>query len=137
MNSEDMRERTHFLFAVGTLEYLHRGGRIGAAKRWMGTALRIKPLLHFENGLIEPLTQVRTKRKALARMLEVAEERLGGKRMAEASVVDVDIPEQGDSVAEQVRERFGLKTVYRSTVSPVVGTHAGPGSVGLVFYAER
>ena len=135
--AEDIRERVHFLFAVDTLEYLHRGGRIGGAKRWMGTALSIKPLLHFVNGQIEPLTQIRTKRKALALMLEVAEERLGGKRMAEASVVDVDIPEQGDAVAEQVKERFGIEVVYRSTVSPVVGTHAGPGTVGLVFYAER
>ena len=134
--AEDMRERIHFLFAVDTLEYLHRGGRIGGAKRWMGTALRIKPLLHFENGMIEPLTQIRTKRKALAKMLDIAEERLGGKPMAEAAVVDVDIPEEGDAIAEHVKERFGIEAVYRSTVSPVVGTHAGPGTVGLVFYAE-
>ena len=135
--AEDMRERVHFLFAVDTLEFLHRGGRIGGAKRWLGTALRIKPLLHFENGQIEPLVQVRTKRKALARMLDIAEERLDGKPMAEAAVLDVDNPVEGDAVAEQVGQRFGLESVFRSTVSPVVGTHAGPGSIGLIFYAER
>jgi DegV family protein with EDD domain len=135
--AEEMRTRVHFLFAVDTLEYLHRGGRIGGAKRLLGTALKIKPLLHFEGGQIEALAQVRTKRKALARMLEVAEERLGGRQMAEVAVPDIDNPEEGDVVAEQVKERFGVSTVYRCTVSPVVGTHAGPGTVGLAFYAEH
>jgi len=80
---------------------------------------------------------VRSKHKAIARMLEVAEERLGGKRMAEAAILDVDSPEEGDAIAEQVRERFGISTIYRTTVSPAIGTHAGPGTVGIAFYAER
>ena len=135
--AEEMRDRVHFLFAVDTLEYLHRGGRIGGAKRFLGTALNLKPLLHFEDGQIEPLAQIRTKRKAIAQLLQVAEERLGGKRMAEVAVLDVDTPAEGDAVAEQVKERFGVSTVYRSAVSPVVGAHAGPGTIGIVFYAMR
>jgi DegV family protein with EDD domain len=135
--AEDMRDRVHLLFAVDTLEYLHRGGRIGGAKWLMGTALNIKPLLHLKDGTIEPLTQVRTKRKAIAQMLEVAQERLGGKRTAEIAVLDVDSPEEGEAVAEQVRQRFGVSTVYRTKVSPAIGTHAGPGTVGIAFYAER
>ena len=70
-------------------------------------------------------------------MLEIAEERLGGKRMAEAAVLDVDSPKEGERVIEQVRDRFGISTVYRTTVSPVIGAHAGPGTVGIAFYAER
>jgi DegV family protein with EDD domain len=135
--AEEMRDRMHLLFTVDTLEYLHRGGRIGGAKWLMGTALKIKPLLHFEDGTIEPLAQVRTKRKAIAQMLEVAEERLGGKRMAEAAVIDADSPAEGDAIAEQVRERFGISPVYRAPLSPAIGTHGGPGTVGIVFYAER
>jgi DegV family protein with EDD domain len=135
--AEEMRDRVHLLFAVDTLEYLHRGGRIGGARWLMGTALNIKPLLHLTDGTIEPLAQVRSKHKAIARMLEVAEERLGGKRMEEAAILDVDSPEEGDTVAEQVRERFGISTIYRTTVSPAIGTHAGPGTVGIAFYAER
>jgi len=135
--AEEMRDRTHLLFTVDTLEYLHRGGRIGGAKWLMGTALKIKPLLHFEDGTIEPLAQVRTKRKAIAQMLEVAEERLGGKRMAEAAIIDADSPEEGDAIAEQVRERFGISPVYRAPLSPAIGTHGGPGTVGIAFYAER
>jgi len=135
--AEEMRDRLHFLFVVGTLEYLHRGGRIGGAKWLLGSALSIKPLLHFEDGTIEPLAQVRTRRKAIARMLDVAEERLGGKRMAAAAVIDADSPEEGDGLAEQVRGRFGISPVYRTVLSPAIGTHGGPGTVGLAFYAER
>jgi len=135
--AEEMRDRVHLLFAVDTLEYLHRGGRIGGATWLLGTALSIKPLLHLADGTIGPLAQVRTKRKAIARMLDVAEERLGGKRMAEAAVIDAGTPEEGDALAEQVRERFGISPVYRTAVSPAIGTHAGPGTVGVAFYAER
>ena len=133
--AEEIRDKVHLLFVVETLEYLHRGGRIGGARRMLGTALKIKPLLHLKDGLIESLSQARTKSKAIALMLEIAEERLGGKPMAEAAVVDIDSPQEGDRVAEQVKERFGLSVVHRSGVSPVVGTHVGPGTVGIAFYA--
>jgi len=134
--AQQMSEKIHFLFAVDTLEFLRRGGRIGGAKALLGTALSIKPLLHFTDGQIEPLMQVRTKKRAIATMLDVAEERLAGRPMAEATVLDVDNEEEGDQVAEMVRQRFSVDKVIRSTVSPVVGTHAGPGTVGLVFYAQ-
>jgi DegV family protein with EDD domain len=135
--AEDMRDRVHVLFAVDTLEYLHRGGRIGGAKRLLGTALNLKPLLHLDDGRVEPLASVRTKRKALARMLDEAEERLGGKPMAAAGVINVDAVEEADTVAEMVEERFKLSSVYRTTVSPCIGAHVGPGTVGIGFYAER
>jgi DegV family protein with EDD domain len=135
--AEEMRDRIHLLFVVDTLEYLHRGGRIGGAKWLLGTALNIKPLLHFVDGTIEPLVQVRTKRKAVAQMLDVVEERLGGRRMAEASVVDANSPEEGDAVAELVKERFGISTVYRTLLSPAIGTHGGPGTLAIGFYAEK
>ena len=135
--AERLSKRINFLFAVDTLEFLRRGGRIGGAKALLGSALSIKPLLHFMEGQIEPLMQVRTKKKALATMLDIAEERLSGKAMAEAAVLDVDTVQEGDQVAEMVRQRFSLAKVMRSTVSPVVGTHAGPGTVGLVFYPQE
>ena len=134
--AEQMRDKINFIFVVDTLEYLHKGGRIGGAKRLLGTALRIKPLLHFEGGQIEPLEQVRTKNKAYARLLEIAAERLGGKPMAEATIVDIDNPGDGDAVAQMVVDRFAPKVIHRSEVSPVVGTHTGPGTIGLAFYAD-
>jgi DegV family protein with EDD domain len=134
--AEEMRDRMQIVFTVDTLEFFRRGGRIGGARWLLGTALSIKPLLHLDNGQIEPLAQVRTKRKAIARMLDVVEERLGGRPMAEVSVIDANSPEEGDTVAEQVKERFGVSTVFRTVLSPAIGTHAGPGTVGIAFYAE-
>lgn len=134
--AEDMRERIELIFVVDTLEYLHKGGRIGGAKRLMGTALRVKPLLEFRDGRIEPVEQVRTKKKAYARLVEIAAERLAGRPMAEATVVDVDSSEDGDWIAQQVVDRFNPGAIHRAEVSPVVGTHVGPGTIGLAFYAQ-
>ncbi len=134
--AEDVRDRVGIIFVVDTLEYLHRGGRIGGARRFLGTALNIKPLLHLKEGGIEPLGQVRTKRKAVAQMLDCIEEQLGGKRMAEAAALDVNSLAEGDALAQQVKDRFGVSQVYRTTVSPVIGAHVGPGTVGVAFKAE-
>ena len=133
--AEDMRERVYTLFVVDTLEYLYKGGRISGGKRLLGSALNIKPILHFEEGQIRPLSQARTKRKALGQMLDIVEERLGGKQMQEVAVMDVDAAEEGDMVGEMVRERFQPASLLRTGVCPVVGTHVGPGTVGVAFYA--
>jgi fatty acid-binding protein DegV len=94
-------------------------------------------MLHFHDGQIKPLSQARTKRKALVQMLEIAEERLGEKQMAEAAIVDIDSPSDGDAVAKSVEERFAPPIVHRAAVSPVVGHIVGPGAIGLAFYAEH
>ncbi len=121
---------------VDTLEYLHKGGRIGGAKRLLGTALNIKPILHFEDGTIQPLSQTRTKSKGVEELLNIAAERLGSKPMAEAAVVHVDCLEEGRSLVEKVKERFNPPLIHLSDVSPVVGTHVGPGALGLAFYPD-
>ncbi|MBN1934758.1 MAG: DegV family protein [Anaerolineae bacterium] len=133
--AEEMRAKVHFLFVVDTLEYLRRGGRIGRIKWLMGTVLQIKPILHFLDGQITPLSQARTKHKAIAQILETIHERLGGSKMAEVAVADVDCPLTGDQVAELVRDQFGPAQIHRAEVSPVVGTHVGPGTIGIAFYA--
>jgi DegV family protein with EDD domain len=132
----EMSQKVYTLFVVDTLEYLFKGGRISGGKHLLGTALNIKPILHFEDGKIKPHSQARTKRKALAQLLEIVEERLDGKQLYEAAIMDVNTPDEGDAVAEMVRERFAPSMLHRSGVSPVVGTHVGPGTVGIAFYAE-
>jgi DegV family protein with EDD domain len=134
--AEDMREKVGLMFAVGTLEFLHRTGRISGAKRLMGTALSIKPLLHFHDGKIVPLSQARTKRKACIELLNCVETRLGGKQMAEAAVIDIDCPEDGEDLVRQVKERFNPPVIHRATVSPVVSAIVGPGATGVAFYPE-
>jgi len=134
--AEEMRDKIHFLFMVDTLEFLHRGGRITGGKRLLGSALQIKPILQFKDGLIQPCSQARTRGKAIAQLFDIAEQRLDGQQMIEAAIVDIDAPETGDQVAEIIAERFGPKSIHRSAVSPVVGTHVGPGAFGVAFYSE-
>jgi len=135
--AKNLVPKIKFMFAVDTLEYLRRSGRISGAKALFGSALRIKPLLQFKDGMIQPHSQVRTKKKALGVLLDAAEEMLGGKKIAEAAVIDIDTKEEGDSLAEQVKKRFGISKIIRGGVSPVVGAIVGPGTLGLAFYPEE
>jgi DegV family protein with EDD domain len=134
--AEAMRDKLHFFFMVDTLDFLYRSGRIKATKRLLGTILKIKPMLQFKDGLIQSLASERTMGKAITRMLDIAEEHLGGKRMAEAAVVDIDCPERGNRVAEMIKERFSPQKILRSEVSPLVGNVVGPGAFGIAFYPE-
>ncbi len=134
--AEQMRSRVYMLFVVDTLDYLFKGGRISGGKHLLGTAFNIKPILHFDEGQIKPLTQARSKKKAIEQMLEIIRERLDGKKMVEAAVMDVNAPEEGDMVGEMIKEKFGPAGLHRTTVSPVVGTHVGPGTIGVAFYGE-
>jgi DegV family protein with EDD domain len=133
--ANQVRERLTVLFTVDTLEYLHKGGRIGGAKRFLGTMLNIKPLLHLNDGCVEPMCQIRTKQRALAEMLDRAAECLAGREMAEVAVIDVDNREESKFVATKLLERFHVSPIYHAPVSPVIGTHAGPGTVGIGFYS--
>ena len=80
--------------------------------------------------------QVRTKKRALATMLTTCEERLAGGKMAEAAVIHAACAEAAAAVAASVKKRFGLSSVPCSDMSPVIGAHAGPGTIGVAFYAE-
>jgi DegV family protein with EDD domain len=134
--AESMRDKAQLLFFVDTLEYLHKGGRISGGKRLLGTALQIKPLLQFKDGMIQPLAQARTKRKAIDQLLNIVEERLGGRKMKEAAIVDIENPEGGEELKGMVVERFNPSSIVRAGVSPVVGTHVGPGALGIAFYGD-
>jgi len=134
--AEQTRDRVNMLFVVDTLDFLFKGGRISGGKHLLGTAFNIKPILHFHEGQIKPLTQTRTKKKAVAQLLEIVQERLGGRKMLEAAVMNADAPGEGDALAAMVADRFGPAQLHRATVSPVVGTHVGPGTIGIAYYGE-
>lgn len=125
-----VREHMHILFMVDTLEFLHRGGRIGGGKRFLGTALQIKPILGLD-GVIEGVEQVRTKKKAMARMLEILRERAGTSPVFRAAVVHANAPEDAQALAEDVRAQLRPEELYLAEVSPVIGTHTGPGTLGI------
>jgi DegV family protein with EDD domain len=122
-------------FVVDTLEYLHRGGRIGAAARLFGTALNLKPLLAIQDGMVHPVTKVRSRRKALDTLFQLLDKELAGKAEIHMAVLHVAAPEEAAQLAEQVEDRFQPVEMIRSECGPVVGTHAGPGTLGVVYYA--
>ncbi len=134
--ARELVPRVNVLFIVETLEYLHRGGRIGGASRLLGSALRIKPLLHLNEGRIDALGRVRTKRKAVERMLEVMAGRVGDAPV-HAAVIHANAPEEATRLREQVRERFSYAELHLADLSPVIGTHVGPGTVGVAFYTGK
>ena len=129
------KEHTGVLFVVDTLEFLHRGGRIGGATRLVGTALNLKPLLEVLHGRVEPIERVRTKTKACARLLEVIGERVNGRTPLRIAAIHASAEEEARALLQDAAERFHPVETTLSVASPVVGTHAGPGTVGLAYCA--
>jgi DegV family protein with EDD domain len=117
---------------VDTLEYLRRGGRIGAAAAAVGSALSVKPLLHLVDGRLEPLERVRTTGRALARLEELAV-REAGEREVDVAVQHLAAPERAGEVAERLRARLPrARSMHVGEVGAVVGAHVGPGMLGVV-----
>jgi DegV family protein with EDD domain len=133
---EGIREKMQVLFVVDTLEYLAKGGRIGNAKAFLGTLLKVKPILMLQDGAIEPLEQVRSKRKAEARLLDLIAERLGdGASQARVAVTHALVPDEARTVAQELVERLGCAEPLISELGPAIGTHTGPGVVAVAAYA--
>ncbi|MEU6404734.1 DegV family protein [Streptomyces sp. NPDC046985] len=119
-------------FYVDTLDYLRRGGRIGAAQALLGSALAVKPLLQLQDGRIELLEKVRTASKAIARLEEIAAERAGGEGI-DIAVHHLAAPERASALADRLRARVsGLADLHVSEVGAVIGAHTGPGLLGVV-----
>jgi len=120
------------VFYVDTLEYLRRGGRIGAAAAMLGSALAVKPLLHLVDGHIEPLEKVRTAAKAIARLEEVAAGK-AGTRTVDVAVHHLASADRAEALAGRLRGRLsGLADLHVSEVGAVVGAHVGPGMLAVV-----
>jgi DegV family protein with EDD domain len=116
-------------FAVDTLEYLRRGGRIGAASAWIGTALKIKPILTLESE-IRPVERVRTGARALRRLTDYAEQRRNDG--ADLWVVQhIQAPDEAERLVSEAEAIMGHPPLWVSEIGPVIGTHAGPGLLGI------
>jgi len=123
---------TSAYFYVDTLDYLRRGGRIGAAQALLGSALAVKPLLQLDGGRIELLEKVRTASKAIARLEEITVERAGSAEV-DIAVHHLSAPERAAALADRLRERVpGLADLQVSEVGAVIGAHTGPGLLGAV-----
>ncbi len=127
--ARETREGTKTWFAVDTLEYLRRGGRIGGARAWIGSTLKIKPILTLEDE-ITPVERVRTRARSIERLRDYAGQRHESR--ADAWVVQhIQDPESATSLADDCREIFGCDPVFLSEIGPVLGAHVGPGLLGV------
>ena len=131
--AEKAHEKTGVLFAVDTLEFLHRGGRIGGAQRYIGAALNLKPILELRNGLVEGIERIRTKSKAHDRILELVAEKTKGKSNVRIASLHANAAEDAKALLERAMKELNPVETISAEVSPVVGTHTGPGTVGLAF----
>lgn len=122
--------QTKIWFCLDTLEFLRRSGRVGGARAWMGSTLKIKPILTVGDGVIQPVERVRTERRASERMIEYLESRR--EDGADGWIVQhIDAEEKAHTVADRGRELFGCEPAFISEVGPVIGTHIGPGMIGV------
>lgn len=122
-------------FTVDTLKYLHKGGRIGGAKRLLGAALNIKPILEIREGKIEAAGSAITRKKALERLVNLVEEGIAGRSPVRISVFHaLDLP-TARYLEEVCIEKFSPVETIMSEVSPVVGAHVGPGTVSIAYMA--
>ncbi len=127
-HAEAARAEMRQWFAIETLEYLKRGGRIGGAQAWFGTALRIKPILSVESE-ITPVERVRTSARAFERMVDLLRSRQA--EGADAWVVQhIQAPDAAARLVKRGREIYGSEPLFVSEIGPVVGTHVGPGLIG-------
>jgi DegV family protein with EDD domain len=135
--TEDSMNRCGVIFVLDTLEFLHRGGRIGSAKRFMGTLLNVKPVLSIEGGKIVPLDSVRTQKKALMTIIDIIEERTRGHKNIRLATLHANDPQTAQFVLDEAVKRIPSVEQVFSEVSPVIGTHAGPGAVGLAYMYDN
>lgn len=133
--AEKARDHTGVYFAVDTLEFLHRGGRIGGAKKFFGTALNVKPVLKLIDGRIEAVEQIRTKKKAIARVMELVKEQVQGHSPVHLATLHANSEIEAKELLNMAAESLDISETILTSVSPVVGTHAGPGTVGIAYMA--
>jgi DegV family protein with EDD domain len=131
--AEKALDKIGILLLVESLEYLHRGGRIGRAQRFLGTALSLKPILEVVEGEFLGLERVRTHRKALDRLVELLIERIGDRSPVHLAVLHANAMELAEKLLEQAAMKVNPQETLIASVSPAVGAHLGPGTVGFAF----
>jgi len=133
--AEKSHEYTGVFFAVDTLEFLHRGGRIGGAQRFIGSALNLKPILAIQDGRVEGIERIRTKSKAQDRVLELCIEKVNRRSPVRLATLHANAAEDAKVLLTRAEQALDPIESIFTEVSPTVGTHAGPGTVGLAFMA--
>jgi DegV family protein with EDD domain len=126
--------RTSIYFAFDTLEYLKRGGRISTAQAFFGSVLKVNPVLTLEDGEASPVARPRSRSKAVERLYKFA---MSFSKIDEMAIEDATTPGEADILAERLGSRFPRERIYRTKVSPVVGTHVGPHVLAVAVQGDR
>jgi DegV family protein with EDD domain len=126
--------RTRMIQTADTLRYLHMGGRIGRAQHLVGSLLRIKPLIGMEDGIIVPLGTARSRAKAYRRIAEMMEEAVGHLGRVKVAFVHAAAPQEIEQLRSLVEERLTCVETLVAELSPALGVHTGPGTVGVCYY---
>jgi DegV family protein with EDD domain len=132
----EMASRGRVYFLVNTLEYLHKGGRIGGAKALIGSLLQIKPILTIKNGRIEPVENQRTKRNAVQRIKDLVYEQAPHGLDADASVAQGDAEEEATEIARDIAAKIGVKSIPVYNVPAAILVHGGPGVMAVFFFVK-
>lgn len=133
--AEKARDHVGVYLTVDTLEFLHRGGRIGGAQRFLGTALNLKPILAVEDGRVEAVERVRTRGKALDRLVELVVEKCAGKSPVHMATLHADAEADAKLMLDKITPLVNPVESVFAAVSPAVGANTGPGTVGLAWMA--
>lgn len=128
-------ERSRFLFVPETLTYLKKGGRIGAASALLGSILRIKPILTVKDGIVTVFDKVRTKKKAVERIVDFFIDEIKEKGLGQVVVHHINCELEGRELAEFIKGKTS-KEVPVISIGPVVGLHVGPGTIGIAYYTK-
>ncbi|MEK7278800.1 MAG: DegV family protein [Chloroflexota bacterium] len=131
--AEENISKVGVVFVVDTLDYLHRGGRIGGAQKFIGNALNVKPVLELRDGRVEPLERVRTKKKAVEFMLNTIAGRVAGKGRLQLATLHANAEAEARELLAAATEKMKPAETLFTEVSPAVGAHTGPGTVGLAW----
>jgi DegV family protein with EDD domain len=131
----DIEAGMHTFFMVDTLKYLHRGGRIGGASRFLGTTLDLKPILFMNKGKIDGYEKIRTQKKALDRLLEIIVEK-GGDKPCHINVMHSDATQNAEYARKTLESKLNVVEMQVLDLSPVIGAHTGPGTVGICVYPD-
>ncbi|UOQ92808.1 DegV family protein [Halobacillus shinanisalinarum] len=121
------------IFTVDDLEYLYRGGRVSKTAAFVGSLLKIKPLLHVEDGKLIPLEKIRGAKKVLKRMIEVMEERGQSLEQQRIAISHGDDLETAEKFADMIRTECGTTDIHIDMIGSAIGAHAGPGTIALFF----
>jgi DegV family protein with EDD domain len=133
--AEQVSSKMNVLATLDTLEYLHRGGRIGGGAAVLGTLLQIKPVLYVTDGYVDLFARPRTKSKAIRIMMEQLTSAADGGSL-HVAIFHADVPKEAEALRNRIATDLECDELYVTEMTPIMGAHTGPGVLGLVFYAE-